>query len=123
MMGIDPYTRRPAFTVPTQRSSGARPSKPARSADRVPERRYGALVPVSPVRDETSSSYSEPVAHTFGEVEDHCATAGIELQSRMSAPRRGLRADANEQARYHQAYADAAAPVAPYVGPKAQIRI
>ena len=122
MMGFDPISRRPASTVPTRRDVRVQSSNPSGNQTHDEGRPRGALVPVPNARANESRPALKLVSSQDMPVASACAEAGVTLQSRLPAPRRGLRADASERARYNQAYRNAADPVRPAHLPKKDMR-
>ncbi|WP_146190678.1 hypothetical protein [Marinicauda salina] len=105
----------PNPSVPTRRAS--RVERTAR-ADSDADRRRGeqALVPAGARRDHPSSRRERPDASAS------TARTATTLQIEAGPPLRGLRADETERRRYRDAYASAAAGVAPAPRPAMETR-
>lgn len=110
MIGFDPNpARRPGLPVPTRRETRVVASANtggAGSQDRNPSARPDPR---------PASSQANAAAHRTAEtpIAAASARAGVVLQADLPAPRRGLRADAGERARYRAAYESAGRAPAP----------
>ncbi|MBO6796591.1 hypothetical protein [Maricaulis sp.] len=96
---------RSLVTVPTPTSRRVPPVGKASGSNDRPSQPQNALVPVPTQRE------SEPRAKTSLRARN--AAAEVVVQVIAGNPRRGIRAEASEQARYRRAYANAAATPAP----------
>lgn len=96
---------RSLVTVPTPTARRVPPAGEARGSNDRPPQRQTALVPVPTQRE------SEPRAKSSLRARN--AAAEVVVQVIAGNPRRGIRAEASEQARYRRAYANAATSPAP----------
>ena len=98
-------TIRSLVPVPTPTSRRVDPAGKARRSNDRPPQRQTALVPVP------TPEPSQPRAKTLYRARN--AAAEVVVQLAAGTPRRGIRAEASEQARYRQAYAQASEQPAP----------
>ena len=96
---------RSLVTVPTPTNRRVPPAGKARGSNDRPPRRENALVPVPTQRD--------PEPRAKNTLRARNAAAEVVVQVIAGNPRRGIRAEASEQARYRSAYANASAQPAP----------
>lgn len=110
MINFDPNAaRRPGLPVPTRRDVRVAASADVGGAGvgdhRSDDRAERPTLRVVHAKDEASRDASVSAAS---------ARAGYALQADLPAPRRGLRADAGERARYRAAYESAARQPVPH---------
>ncbi|MCR9130231.1 MAG: hypothetical protein NXI12_11975 [Alphaproteobacteria bacterium] len=110
MINLDPTSaRRPGLPVPTRRDARVTASAEAGGAgvdDQHPDRKAAQRPTLRVVHANEDAPKEASVASAASRV-------GVFLQADMPNPRRGLRADAGERARYRAAYECAARQPAP----------
>lgn len=89
-----------SHTVPTPTARRVQPAADARGSNDRPSQQSTALVPVPTPRP------SKPRAKTTYRARN--AATEVMVQVIAGTPKRGIRAEASEQARYHRTYAQAA---------------
>ena len=110
MINVDPNAaRRPGLPVPTRRN--ARLAAPSNAGGAGSEER--GREPARAERHARTGADARERAGPDAAVAAASARAGVALQADLPAPRRGLRADAGERARYRAAYESASRRPAP----------
>lgn len=109
MINVDPNAaRRPGLPVPTRRD--ARVAAPSNAGGAGGEERGREPARAKPPARTRVEAQDRPAPDAA--VAAASARAGVALQADLPAPRRGLRADAGERARYRAAYESASRPPA-----------
>lgn len=90
-------------TVPTPTARRVTPAAESRGSHDRPPQQSRALVPVPTPRP------SKPRAKTTSRARN--AAAEVTVQMIAGAPKRGIRAESSEVARYHRTYAQASQPI------------